>query len=103
MVAKSNLEELKRSFEHQRAEILSAIARREQEARALAGNEPEDAADKSVTNFSKEYLYQQLSKNCERLRKLDAALQRMRRGNFGICSNCGNEISLKRLDSNALD
>jgi DnaK suppressor protein len=99
MVGKKNIQKMKDLFEKQRAEDLSAIERLEREARTTAGNDPEDAGDKSVTNYSKELLFQRLSSNRARLRKLDAAMQRMRLGNFGICSNCSAEIPLKRLEA----
>jgi DnaK suppressor protein len=99
MVAKNQVEKLKGVFEQQRAEILTAINRLEEEARTVTGNDPEDIGDKAVSNFSKEFLFQQLATHRKRLRRLDAALQRMRMGNFGVCSNCGSEIPTKRLEA----
>ncbi len=99
MSGKNNVDKLKELFEQQKAETLSAISRLEQEARTMAGNDPEDVADRSVSSVSKEFLFRQLATNRERLRKLNAALQRIRRGNFGICSECGDEIAMKRLEA----
>lgn len=99
MVARDNIDKLKALFEQQRAETLSAIGRLEQEARSQTGNEPEDVGDRSVSNFSKELLFQQVATNRDRLRKLDSALRRIQVGSFGVCSTCGKEIAIKRLQA----
>lgn len=98
-MAAKNTDKLKKLFAGQQAEIQSAITRLEEEARSIVGTDPEDVGDKSVANFSKEFLFQQLAWNRERLRKVNAALERIRIGNFGMCSNCGNEIAIKRLEA----
>lgn len=33
------------------------------------------------------------------LEKIDAALERMEKGTYGVCSNCGKEIPLERLQA----
>jgi DnaK suppressor protein len=33
-----------------------------------------------------------------RLRRIEAALQRLDAGDFGFCEECGDEIPVKRLD-----
>lgn len=99
MRGKEEILKLKDLFEMQRAETLEAIHRLDREARAATANDPEDVGDTSVRNYSKELLFQQLSANRSRLKNIDAALRRIRMGNFGVCSNCGNEIPIKRLEA----
>ncbi len=42
-----------------------------------------------------------LGDNAEQvLSEIDAALQRIEDGTYGICSNCGNEIPRERLEAN---
>jgi RNA polymerase-binding transcription factor DksA len=36
--------------------------------------------------------------NAREIRMIDAALERIEAGTYGICTNCGNEIEPKRLD-----
>lgn len=99
MRGKEEIRNLKDLFEKQRTETLAAIDRLDRKARAATGSDPEDVGDKSVSSYSKEFLFQQLSVNRSRLKRLDAALGRIRGGNFGVCSNCGNEIPSKRLEA----
>lgn len=99
MRGKEGIRKLKELFAKQREEALAAIDRLDREARAAIANDPEDVGDTSVRNYSKELLFQQLSANRSRLKNIDAALRRIRMGNFGVCSNCGNEIPIKRLEA----
>lgn len=39
-------------------------------------------------------------RHTDELTRIDAALGRMTQGNYGICTACGNEINLQRLETN---
>ncbi|MBV9183803.1 MAG: TraR/DksA family transcriptional regulator [Acidobacteria bacterium] len=91
------LKQLTQIFEQQRLEVLSSISRLEQEARAQVEDGPQDLGDLSVSTLSKEFLFQQLTASRNRLGKLETALQRVRKGDFGQCLNCGSDIGMKRL------
>jgi DnaK suppressor protein len=44
-------------------------------------------------------LFEQSSQRRTVLRRIDAALQRMDAGSFGICTGCGDEIQARRLQA----
>ena len=98
-VKAGKLKQIAQICEQQRAETLSVIRRLEHDTRAAGEDDPKDIGDHSVSNFSKEFLFQELTRNRSRLRKLETALERMREGSFGQCANCGSDIGIKRLEA----
>ena len=93
------LKQIAEACEQARTETFAAVRRLEQETRTAGGEDPQDIGDRSVSNLSKEFLFQALARKRSRLRKLEAALRRMRDGSFGECAHCGGQIGLKRLEA----
>jgi RNA polymerase-binding transcription factor len=56
-----------------------------------------DDGDWSVVDLSEDISLKQLSTHGETLRKIDEALRKVDEGTYGICEDCGEEISEKRL------
>jgi len=92
LVFKSDLRE-------QQSELTRAIDRTHKEIRALADSGPCDLNDESCGNSSKEAIFASYSQNRTQLRKVEAALERIAAGDFGICAACGVAIGLKRLQA----
>ena len=86
-------------LERQRDEILRSLARSNKEGRALEEDYPQDLGDHSVTNLSRELLFQQSTHRRQLLRKIEVALERIREGTFGECTSCGEQISVRRLEA----
>lgn len=57
-----------------------------------------DDGDLSVVDLSEDISLKQLSSHRENLLKIDTALQKLKEGSYGICEDCGEEISEKRLE-----
>lgn len=57
-----------------------------------------DDGDLSVVDLSEDISLKQLSSHRENLLKIDTALQKLKEGTYGICEDCGEEISEKRLE-----
>jgi DnaK suppressor protein len=89
--------QLQRVLESLRDETLASITRGEKEGRALGEDVPRDEGESSVSNLSREYLFQQGTRRWRVVRNIEAALDRMRKGTFGTCVRCGDEIKPKRL------
>lgn len=83
----------------QQRELARAIDRGQKEIRALAHSGSGDLVDDSRDNASKEAIFASYSKNRTQLRKVELALERISRGEFGICAACGDTIGLKRLQA----
>ncbi len=58
-----------------------------------------DSADSSVREHSMDLEGSLMNMKSDRLEHINAALQRIERGDYGICLKCGKEIDPKRLDA----
>lgn len=56
-----------------------------------------DDGDMSVVDLSEDISLKQLSTHRETLMKIDIALRKLEEGTYGICEECGDEISEERL------
>ena len=93
------LEVFRKRLEKDRGETRRSLARVQQEGRGLGPDSASDSGDVSVTTFSREFLFQQSTQRRQLLRKIDAALERIRNRTFGECAECGEEIDFKRLEA----
>jgi len=59
----------------------------------------QDLADKASSAYTKEFLYSLSNTDREVLQKVDEALQRITKANYGTCVECGEEIEKKRLEA----
>ncbi len=83
----------------QQRELMHAIERGQKEIRALADSESGDVVDHSCGTAGKENMLASYSQNRTLLRKVELALKRISRGDFGICAACEDTIALKRLQA----
>lgn len=88
--------------EHYRQQL---AARRDDLRRRLLGIETElgthnskDWEELAVEREEDEMLEGMGQSGMRELRQIDAALQRIKAGEYGICTNCGTEITPQRLD-----
>ncbi len=58
-----------------------------------------DSADSSVREHSMDLEGSLMSMKSDRLEQINAALQRIERGIYGICAKCGEEIDSRRLEA----
>lgn len=56
-----------------------------------------DDGDLSVVDLAEDISLKQLSTHRETLIKIDAAIRKLEEGTYGICEECGEEISEERL------
>lgn len=57
-----------------------------------------DDGDLSVVDLAEDISLKQLSTHRETLIKVDTALRKLEEGTYGICEECGEEISEERLE-----
>lgn len=89
----------KTDLRKQQSELTRVIDRTDKEIRALADSGPGDVIDESCGNSSKEAMFTTYTENRKQLRRVEAALERIATGEFGICAVCGGAIGLKRLQA----
>lgn len=58
-----------------------------------------DPVDLSVMDSTRSTLLAVSTQDSQTLQMIDAALQRIEEGEYGICQNCGEEIAEKRLEA----
>lgn len=80
----SKREEIYRRFhEHRRAVVIE--------------REPDDEAAEASHNFSKDLAIATLEREKKTLEQIDVALEKMKKGNYGVCDECGQTIRAARL------
>jgi DnaK suppressor protein len=90
-MTKNELNTFREILESRRTEL--GIGNRE----ALAVEASPDEMDR-VQHFSqREYAMNHLERTSNRLREVRAALNRMDAGNYGVCTECDENIKMKRL------
>lgn len=93
--------ELKRLLEERRREILAQVQDRENARRAEISGDQKGAADDDdegvVEDEPTDIDIAIHNMKLETLHRIEEALVRLEAGQFGDCSECGDEISVRRL------
>ncbi len=95
----TQIQQFKDRLESQREEAFRLLHRVGDESRSLDSDVPQDSGDQSINTVSKEFLFQQGSQRRGMVRRIEAALIRIERGTFGVCAECNEEISVRRLEA----
>src|ERR1700690_1789033 len=94
---KKKLEQFKKRLETRQQELRRMVTRTEQDGRTADDEATQDIADRAASSYNKEFLFHQSNNDRQLLQMVEAALARLREGNFGECISCGKEINAKRL------
>ena len=89
---------LQATLEARIAETERTIANSEQEIRAISARQP-DTADQAAAEYERQTLAHKAEVSRQTLQNLRQALERIVRGTFGECAECGNDIESKRLEA----
>ncbi|MBD3811455.1 MAG: TraR/DksA C4-type zinc finger protein [Betaproteobacteria bacterium] len=63
----------------------------------LLNREPGDSGDESLANALADFNLTILDRHIDEMRDIEAALQRIRNGEYGICTDCGDAVTFPRL------
>lgn len=83
----------------ERNALLGVVGRNEDYGREADMEATQDPADKASNSYTKELLFSQSTNDRIILGQIEEALERIEDEEFGVCTNCGNEISAKRLEA----
>jgi DnaK suppressor protein len=93
--------DLKRMLEERRREILNEVQGRIRDQREADAwgkvHEVLDAGESSEADIQEDIEFALIQMKAETLTKINDALSRLDEGTYGYCSDCGGEISEKRL------
>jgi DnaK suppressor protein len=96
---KKKLDYFKKRLETRHQELRRMVSRTQQDGRSVDEDSTQDIADRAASSYTKEFLFYQSNNDRQLLQMVEAALERMRDGEFGECISCGKEINLKRLEA----
>ncbi|HQR34689.1 MAG TPA: TraR/DksA family transcriptional regulator [Blastocatellia bacterium] len=83
----------------ERNSLLGVVGRTEDYGREADIEATQDPADKASNSYTKELLFSQSTNDRLILTQIEEALQRIEDEEYGVCTNCGNEILPKRLEA----
>lgn len=100
---KSNIDELggleavRRLLNNQRNEILAMYHQDVKAGQEASDEGSDDIVDRANNAYSRELLFSISDGERHTLLRIEESLGRLDAGNYGICTNCGNEIRAGRL------
>ena len=80
-------------------QTIRSLDRLHDETRSIDSDSPSDSADQCVLSLSREALFHQSGERRVMVRRIEAALSRIKKNSFGICIGCGDSINSRRLEA----
>ena len=80
-----------------RRELAGEVTNLREEGLALGTDGTQDMADDAANTYARQMLLGMSERERAVLREIDAALDRIDDGGFGVCDDCGEEIGEARL------
>jgi len=81
-----------------RAELLKGVSDSYETCRELGQDGVADIGDMSANAYSRDMLFNLSETQRQRIRDIDAALERIEQGEYGVCQHCGEAIAPRRLE-----
>ena len=91
--------EFKQRLLGKREELLARIGRGQEAARDSHVAEVQDSIDRVISTEDKEAGFQEATQAAQLLHQVEAALERIHSGSFGICLACDKPIGPDRLEA----
>ncbi len=99
MVNKRDLKRFRDVLSKQRDEVLKNARRTRSEEAAFDKDDLPDEFDLASSEYAQSLVFRLRDREKFLLGKIDKALKKMDDGEFGVCEDCGEEISPKRLEA----
>jgi DnaK suppressor protein len=97
---KKFVERMQQTLIASKEEIFQNLAQENEDFRKLIEDkDPKDLADIASTDIDRNTLEALEMAEVRRLNRIDAALARIKSGNYGICMSCGARIPRERLEA----
>lgn len=96
---KKQLEKFKKVLTEAQKETIIRIEKTMSESHTVDTNELSDENDMASSDFLQTFDLRLSDREKVYLKKIEYALQKIEDGDYGICENCGEEISIKRLEA----
>ncbi|MDT8441632.1 MAG: TraR/DksA family transcriptional regulator [Desulfuromonadales bacterium] len=90
--------DVKQQLLKMRDELIQEVSDSYETCRELGQDGVPDIGDMSSIAYSRDILFNLSETQQQRIRDIDAALARIDEGEYGICAECGEEISPRRME-----
>ncbi len=96
-MADERVERIRKTLLTLREDMLSDVRQKNAEAAELRDEGVPDVADLGLTDQLSESLHLLSDGKREEVRRIDEAIERLEKGTYGVCLECGEEIEPERL------
>lgn len=96
-LSKSDLTSYRKMLEEKRKDLMHEVEKRIREGTASEREEVMDSADQALDSYESELHFGINDNERKFLEDVEEALNRIQKGQFGICPSCGSPISKVRL------
>ena len=98
-LTKKEMEKYRRLLDDKKASLSAEIAKTRGAEEETTEESTQDIADKAVSSYTREFLYSLTDGERNTLLHIDDALGRIDEGTYGLCLNCGQLMTEKRLNA----
>ena len=98
-LTKKDTEKYRRLLEDKKSTLSAEIAKTRSAEEETTEESTQDIADKAVSSYTREFLYSLTDGERTTLLHIDDALTRIDEGAYGLCVNCGQQMTEKRLNA----
>ena len=96
---KTELKRFKKILEEKREALITNAKQTIAEDMTLDANDLPDEMDLASSEYLQSFTFRLRGREKVFLDKIEKALRKIEDGSFGICEECGEEISIKRLEA----
>ena len=83
----------------QKQNLLRGTVQRTEDYGREKDQNTQDMADKAAESYTRDFLFGKSAGDRQVLREIQAALARIDNKAYGICTNCGDDINVRRLEA----
>ncbi len=98
-MTKAQLKKFRELLESKRMEIIRRAQQTLDEDMALDSNDLPDEMDLASSEYLQSFTFRLRGREKVFLDKIQKAIDKIDQGTFGVCDDCGEKISLKRLEA----
>ncbi len=98
-MTKAQLKKFRELLESKRMEIIRRAQQTLDEDMALDSNDLPDEMDLASSEYLQSFTFRLRGREKVFLDKIQKAIDKIDQGSFGVCDDCGEKISLKRLEA----
>ena len=90
--------EIKKQLIQMRDELMKEVSDSYETCREMGQDGVPDIGDMSSIAYNRDVLFNLSETQQQRIRDIEAALNRIAEGEYGVCMECGEEISPRRME-----